>query len=332
MGNETKSSVVEHLEERVAHLEDQARFTLDALELAASLGDFQVSISSLHEPTALLGEAVARIARIARFSASAFYLVDEGSSDFYLAYSDKPDWSESIEAAITSFIDSGMFAFALTEGRPVIVHSVELKTRIVLHVLETSSRVRGMFMGVFPDEARNLTAIEMALLSIVCKNCASAVEVFELYKCFKCGGEDVLTFADSLPAGMIDIGREGRLLFANKAAGEIMGGQCSPQKCYFMEYLVPEERERVASLLVSCFAYGHSTHGNSNDEYKTETIAKPAAAMRAQTILETARGMKSVTLHLTPMLRNGETVLRGIIAPVDDAQEQATVDARTANT
>lgn len=317
MGNKMQSSVVEHLEERVAHLEDQARFTLDALELAASLGDFQVSISSLHEPTALLGEAVARVSRITRFSASAFYLVDEGSSDFYLAYTDEPDWKEPVETAITSFIDSGMFAFALTEGRPVIVHSVELNRRILLHILETSSRVRGMFVGVFPDGARNLTAIEIALLSIVCKNCASAVEVFELYKCFKCGSEDVLTFADSLPVGMVDIGKEGRVLFANRAAGGLMSGQGISQKCSFTDYLIPEERERVASLLISCFTYDPSDEG-----YKMETLAKSVATMRTQTVLETACGLKTVNLHIAPIRRNGETVLRGIIAPADEMQTQ----------
>lgn len=313
MENKTAPSGVEYLEDRVARLEDQARFTLDALELAASLGDFQVSISSLHEPTLLLHEVVSRAATITPFTVSAVYLVDEGTSDFYLAYSDQQDWNEKIEAATNSFIDSGMFSFALKEGRPVVVHAADLQRRVLLHVLETSSRVRGMFVGIFPEGAKNLTAIEMALLSIVCKNCASAVEVFELYKCFRSGGEDVVAFSDSLPAGVLDIDECGRILFANKSAGKLLGSVATPEKRHFIDFLVSDERDRIASLLISCFAFGVPAL-----EYQTETLAKPQSTMRTQTVLETVNGQKAVSLHITPLQRNGSIVLRGVLAPADE--------------
>ncbi|MCT4626821.1 GAF domain-containing protein [Halodesulfovibrio sp.] len=304
---------VESLEGRVARLEDQTRFTLDALELAASLGEFEVGISSLHEPTLLLREVVARVATITPFAASAVYLVDEGSSDFYQAYSDRQEWSAQIESAITSFIDSGMFTFALREGRPVIVHSVELQRRVVLHVLETSSRVRGMFVGVFSEGAKNLTAVEMALLSIVCKNCASAVEVFELYKCFKCGGEDVIAFSDSLPAGVVDLSKNGRILITNKFASKLLGSVATPEKRYLTEFLIPEERERIASLLISCCAFSVP-----EQEYQTESLAKTQSTMRTQTVLDSAEGQKNISLHITPLQRNGDTFLRGVLAPMDE--------------
>lgn len=313
MENKTASSGVEYLEDRVSRLEDQARFTLDALELAASLGDCQVSISSLHEPTLLLREAASRVAMITPFSASAVYLVDEGTSDFYLAYSDQQEWNEKIEAATNSFIDSGMFSFALREGRPVVVHAVELQRRVLLHVLETSSRVRGMFVGVFPEGAKNLTAVEMALLSIVCKNCASAIEVFELYKCFRSGGEEVVAFSDSLPVGVLDIGVNGRILFTNKVAGKLLGSIASPEKQSIIDFLIPEERERVESLLISCFALGVSA-----SDYQTEALAKPQTSMRIHTVLETPYEPQPVSLHVTPLRRNGAVVLRGVLAPVDD--------------
>ncbi|SIN69685.1 GAF domain-containing protein [Halodesulfovibrio marinisediminis] len=313
MQNKTEPVGVEYLKDRVVRLEDQARFTLDALELAASLGDFQVSISSLHEPTLLLHEAVSRAATITPFTAAAVYLVDEGTSDFYLAYSDQHDWNDRIEAAINLFIDSGMFSFALREGRPVVVHADDLQRRVLLHVLETSSRVRGMFIGVFPEDTKNLTAIEMALLSIVCKNCASSVEVFELYKCFRSGGEDVVAFSDSLPTGVLDIDESGRILFANKIAGKLLGSVAAPQKKHFIDFLVPEERDRVESLLISCFALGVPVR-----EYQTETLARPQSTMRTQTVLETVEGRKVVTLHVTSLKRNGAIVMRGVLAPADE--------------
>lgn len=313
MQNKTAPASVGFLEDRVVRLEEQARFTLDALELAASLGDFQVSISSLHEPTLLLHEAVSRAATITPFAVAAVYLVDEGTSDFYLAYSDQQDWNEKIDTAINSFIDSGMFSFALREGRPVVVHADELQRSVLLHVLETSSRVRGMFVGIFSEGAKNLSAVEMALLSIVCKNCASSVEVFELYKCFRSGGEDVVAFSDSLPTGVLDIDERGRILFANKNAGKLLNSVAAPHKKHFIDFLVPEERERVKSLLISCFALEGPTR-----EYQTESIAMPQNSMRTQTVLDTAEGKKVVSLHITPLKRNGSVVLRGVLAPADE--------------
>ena len=73
------------LESRLEYLEEVNRFTIDALEMAASLGDFQSSIQRLDEPHAILKEMGSRIKRLIPFEAIAFYLVDEATSDFYLA-------------------------------------------------------------------------------------------------------------------------------------------------------------------------------------------------------------------------------------------------------
>lgn len=307
---------------RMASLEEQARHALDALELAASLGDFQISISSLHEPTLVLREAVSRICSIADFDASVVYLVDESSSDFYLAYAEQQEWVEQVKQAVDSFIDSGMFAFALQEGRPVVVHSTELQCKVLLHVLETSSRVRGMFVGVLPDESKNLSAIEMALLSIVCKNCASAVEIFELYRCFKSGGEDLALYADSLPTGVVDLDGAGRLLFVNKAASLLLDSTVHPDKRLLTDFLVEEEKERMASLIRSCYTFGENLA-----EYATEQLSIPSQPMRTQTTLHTEDGQQTVNIHVTPVLRNDMVVLRAIIALVDNMQEGAEFSA-----
>ena len=44
------------LDARIDYLEEIHRFTVDALEMAASLGDFQSSINRLREPSAMLRE------------------------------------------------------------------------------------------------------------------------------------------------------------------------------------------------------------------------------------------------------------------------------------
>ena len=71
------------LESRLEYLEEVNRFTIDALEMAASLGDFQSSLQNLDEPHAILEEMGSRIKRLIPFDVIAFYLVDEVTSDFY---------------------------------------------------------------------------------------------------------------------------------------------------------------------------------------------------------------------------------------------------------
>ncbi|UCG79860.1 MAG: hypothetical protein JSV60_07715, partial [Desulfobacterales bacterium] len=55
---------IRYLEGRIQYLEEINRFTLDALEMAASLGDFQTSINKLQEPSVILQETRSRIQRL----------------------------------------------------------------------------------------------------------------------------------------------------------------------------------------------------------------------------------------------------------------------------
>ena len=52
---------IRFLEQHLQHLEEVNRFTLDALEMAASLGDFQSSINKLRSAEVILEETATRI-------------------------------------------------------------------------------------------------------------------------------------------------------------------------------------------------------------------------------------------------------------------------------
>ncbi|MFV0348399.1 MAG: histidine kinase [Halodesulfovibrio sp.] len=221
MDNAAHPSGTHSLEQRLRHLEEQARFTLDVLEMASTLGDFQTCINKLHEPTALLEETILRIGELVHFSASAFYLVDENSSDFALSLCSPAMFRDMLDAEVQHLIDNGVFALAVRENRPVTVYSRDNMYRLVLHVLATSSRTRGMFVGVMSKGERNLSGILMSLLSIVLKHCANAIESFELYRLFRQGDRDQYQFAESLPLPVVELSDTGEVLFANAAAGKL---------------------------------------------------------------------------------------------------------------
>lgn len=171
----------EYLEARIRYLEEVTRHTMDALEMAASLGDFQTSINRLQAPSLILDESGARIQSLIQFEASAFYLIEEETNDFYLAKCQPPEISSFVQDEIDSLIENGTFAWALHRKRSVVVPSSDKNRLIFLHAMATSSRSRGMFVGVIIPEREHIPDVSMAILSIILLNTANALESFELY-------------------------------------------------------------------------------------------------------------------------------------------------------
>ena len=170
------------LESRLEYLEEVNRFTIDALEMAASLGDFQSSLQKLEEPHAILEEMGSRIKRLIPFDVIAFYLVDEATSDFYLGAAQPLDQQKDIRQEVDFLIENGTFAWALRENRAVLVSTSDFRRKLVLHAMTTVSRIRGMFVGISPAEESNIPGVSIALLSIILLNSANALESFELYR------------------------------------------------------------------------------------------------------------------------------------------------------
>ena len=170
------------LESRLAYIEEVNRFTIDALEMAASLGDFQSSLHKLDEPRAILKEMGTRIKRLIPFDVIAFYLVDEVTSDFYLGAAQPPEQQDTLKQEVEFLIDNGTFAWALRENRAVLVSTSDFRRKLVFHAMTTVSRIRGMFVGLLPEEESNIPGVSIALLSIILLNSANALESFELYR------------------------------------------------------------------------------------------------------------------------------------------------------
>ena len=170
------------LESRLEYLEEVNRFTIDALEMAASLGDFQSSIQKGDEPHAILKEMGARIRRLILFDVIAFYLVDEATSDFYLGDAQPVDQRDEIKDEVEFLIGNGTFAWVLRENRAVLVSTKDFQRKLVLHVMTTHARIRGMFVGILPADESNIPGVSIALLSLVLLNSANALESFELYR------------------------------------------------------------------------------------------------------------------------------------------------------
>ncbi|MCK4729668.1 MAG: response regulator [Desulfobacterales bacterium] len=175
---------IRKLEERIQYLEEVNRLTWDALEMAGSVGRFKTSIRNLDNVSTILQETRTRVEKLVPFKASAFFLVDETNSQFYLADCKPEEHSQFFRDEVDSLVSNGTFSWALREQRPVIVSSRKQK-RLVLHVMTTASRTRGMFIGSLERGEKDIPHISLALLSIVMLNSANMLESFELYKMIK---------------------------------------------------------------------------------------------------------------------------------------------------
>jgi PAS domain S-box-containing protein len=172
---------VQYLEDRVQYLEEGNRFTLDALEMATFLGDFQPSINRLQDPSVILEETRSRIQRLLKFQAIAFYLVKEEENDFFLAHTEPKNYHSYMQDEANFLIENGTFGWALREKRPVVVSSRHYNKQIILHVMATSSRIRGMFLGLLEEDKTDIPDISLSLLSIILFNSSNAIESLELY-------------------------------------------------------------------------------------------------------------------------------------------------------
>jgi signal transduction histidine kinase/ActR/RegA family two-component response regulator len=172
----------EILQARIEYLEENRRLIQNALEMALSLGDFQENINKGYGPENILREAEKKIRYLIPFEANGFYLVDQDKSDFILSVGEPSEKNQFIEDQVSYMIEKGFFAWAIRERRGVTISSHDHSKQLMLHVIATYSRIRGMFVGVLPDQKNILPDKSMTVLSIILQNTANALESLEFYQ------------------------------------------------------------------------------------------------------------------------------------------------------
>ena len=172
----------ETLQTRIEYLEENRRLIQNALEMALSLGDFQENINKGYGSENILKEAEKKINYLIPFEANAFYLVDQDQSDFNLSLCEPSEKKQFIEDQIDYMIDKGFFAWAIRERRGVTISSHDHSKQLMLHVIATYSRIRGMFVGVLPDKKNIIPDKSMTVLSIILLNTANTLESLEFYQ------------------------------------------------------------------------------------------------------------------------------------------------------
>ncbi|KAF0233664.1 MAG: Diguanylate cyclase/phosphodiesterase with PAS/PAC [Desulfovibrionaceae bacterium] len=165
---------------RLAILEEAHRQTLDALELAATMGITQ-GVKPLGTVVQILEETAGRLRKLLKFKALAFFLVREPGGELYLARCHPPGKARDMQEEMRILTESGSAAWALERKRPVFTSSGVSDGQLLLHSLTTASRIRGMFLGRLGQDIKTISDASLSLLTIVLRGGASLLEGLELY-------------------------------------------------------------------------------------------------------------------------------------------------------
>jgi len=168
--------------ERVDYLERINRWHMDALEMLTSMGHMHGDASAQRDAKRIFTLTRRYLYRLLPFADTAFLLVDETEAAFVMADCEPAAVESELQMQVDALIESGRFAWALNQNRPVEISPEAGGQRLLLHVLATRTRVRGMFVGTLPSDRAAPSAAELNLLTVVLQHAAYVLESSALYR------------------------------------------------------------------------------------------------------------------------------------------------------
>jgi signal transduction histidine kinase len=162
--------------DQIDYQEGSKKYIHNAIESVLSLGDFQKEVNSDCTPYTINSMVNMRIQRLINFEASAIYLVDDETSDMKLSVVTPDEAKENIEEELEFMIENGFVSWALRERRGITVLSKDRNQHIFLHVMATYSRIRGLFMGIFPPKSKRLPDASLEIVSLILRNAVNGIE------------------------------------------------------------------------------------------------------------------------------------------------------------
>lgn len=172
-------SPLENQDRMLRAADEKRRMDFNTIEQVLSMGDFQRQVDHPVNIQAFLDLAIHRIHQIIRFDAGAIYLVNQETSDIDLNSWVPAKSKNTIENQMASLIENGYIAWALREPRGIIVYADDARYRVLLHVIATYSRIRGIFVGLMPIKSKGLHNASLPSLSLILRNAANALESAE---------------------------------------------------------------------------------------------------------------------------------------------------------
>ncbi|MCG5498797.1 putative bifunctional diguanylate cyclase/phosphodiesterase [Ectothiorhodospira variabilis] len=178
---------VDYLRERVRHLEQASQWHHYAMDVLTSMTAIFGDHSQSRDVAAILESTHECVGRLLPLEDAGYYTVDDESS-FHLSFRQAGCEGPELEAIVEQLIDEGMFSWALNQNHPVCLpcpgnddKEGARDDHLVLHVISSRTRIRGMFVGRTRGQPIHPRDPGMKVLSIVLFNAAYALESAALY-------------------------------------------------------------------------------------------------------------------------------------------------------
>ena len=181
MASESEASQICRLQERVNFLEESNLNYMRTLDVLTACSDFQSDIYRLKDSSFVIKAVFGQLRRLVPFGTLAMFAVGDDAS-FNISVCEPETAVGEIGREVDARIQDGTFAWALNQNHPVVVPTIGGTDTLVLHVLATNSRIRGMFTGIIPGSHLSAEVSILNALSSILINTAYAVENSELYE------------------------------------------------------------------------------------------------------------------------------------------------------
>jgi len=167
--------------EQVHRLEHITQYAMEALEICASLGDYQSALPKFKNRKNIYERAIQGFRQIVPLSFYAFYTVNENSFDIDLEHCETYENERYIRDTVDYLIEKGTVALALREKRTLTAHSRDRKFQLLIHSLATTSRSYGVFFG-FLEKMPLAWSIVDRMTTIIMKSACYALANYDLYQ------------------------------------------------------------------------------------------------------------------------------------------------------
>jgi len=155
-------------------------FSLSALEQAADLSNFPATITRNDNPEKILAKAHQRLQKLIQFRQCAFFIMNEKSSAFELVLSNPQEKGQVFDSLLMELVKCGQIASMIRYRHQAIMLDHSLG-KCLVHLISTTSRVRGLCIGYLQDKDQQLPAEIRNLLDNVLQFTANALESSQLY-------------------------------------------------------------------------------------------------------------------------------------------------------
>ncbi len=172
----------ERLQERIQYLEqalENSAYVMDVLSSTTAIfGDTEGN----RRPEVIVRNTLEAARRLLPLSESAIYLLDNDAS-FCLERHDREHGAPGdLPERVEQLIEEGSFSWALHENHPVLLPAGEDGGAVLLHVISTRTRVRGMFAARPCGEEPARHELTLSALTLMLFNAAYALESADLHQ------------------------------------------------------------------------------------------------------------------------------------------------------